>query len=453
MESQIATSRFTSVAAPAVTIRTCPLCKHEVWPDTLGFLECSCGWGGPGDPLEASRDLSRAFMQLDRRLANANARRDLRVIANRKGLPAGDGILYTLILLLASTLVHLAMYGALISLTALAIQLAAQRAWFGVGVVVIITSLFLAAVLHWHGGTKGLLFTPSQLPLLDAALREVKECVDGPLPHLVILVPGTQWAVVERHPIRRFFLPERILIVGVGALPLMTTNEAKAVLAHEMAHYKHAHTLLHRYIARAEAEARYIIDLMLDSASSQYRRMRTRRIRRSGATVTDIGAFLVWIIAVPLAIIWQLFHLLRLADSRHAEFQADAAATRAYGADAFIGGLSAVLAASRMIYGGSVRTTAAMEHGEDSIYAAMRRHIAALPSDVIRNIRFNALYDYRTLQNSHPTAPDRVRAATIVGSDMSWKRDDSKPAAELIVPDGQMNSDEIEKKLTRILLT
>ncbi len=453
MESQITTSRFTSITAPAVTIRKCPVCEHEVAPDTIGFLECACGWGGPGDPLESARGLSRVFMRLDRRLANASARRDLRVIAKRKGPPAGDGILYTLILLLASTLIHLMMYGALIGLIAFSIQLAAQHAWPGAVLVALFALLFLAAVMHWRGRTKGIQFSLSQLPLLDAALREVKERVGGPLPHRVMLVPGTRWAVFERHPLRRFFLSERVLIVGVGALPLMTIDEAKAILAHELAHYKHAHTLLHRYIASAEAQARYIIDLMLETSSAQYRRMRTRRTGRGsyGASLVDISAFLVWIIALPLALMWQVFHLLRLADSRHAEFQADTAAIRAYGADAFIGGLSAVIAAQRMINGGSVKQTTAMERGEDSLYAAMRRHVAALPADIISSIRFTALYDYRTLQNSHPTAPDRVRAAMLVGSNMPLSGGASSPAVELIVPQGQVNAGEIEQKLTRML--
>ncbi len=104
-----------------------------------------------------------------------------------------------------------------------------------------------------------------------------------------------------------------------------------------------------------------------------------------------------------------------------------------------------------MINSGPVKPTAAMERGEDSLYAAMRRHVAALPADIVSNIRFTALYDYRTLQNSHPTAPDRVRAAMLIGSDMPSSSGASSPAVELIVPQGQMNADEIEKKLTRML--
>ena len=454
MERQTSASGLTAIAAPTMTLRKCPLCEREISPDTLGFLECACGWDGPDDPLESARGLSRTVTRLDRRIAAAIARRDLRAIAERRGPPAGDGIVYTLILLLASTVIHLIMYGALIGLSAVSVQLAMQQAWLGALIAALFAALFLAAVMHWRGRTKGMQFALSQLPNLDAALREVNERVGGRLPHRILLVPGTQLAVFERHPLRRFFLPERTLILGVGALPLMTIDEAKAVLAHELAHYKYAHTLLHRYIASAEAQARYIIDLMLEAAGAQRRRIRRRIIRGMGTQGADLAAFIVWLVALPLAFIWQVFHLLGLAESRHAEFRADAAAVRAYGAASFVGGLSAVRAARHMLDDGSRRATAQMTRGEASIYAEMRRHIAALPPDVVKNIRFKALYAYRSLENTHPAEPDRVRAALLVSSDMpSVAVRAERPATELIVPQGQSNADDIEKRLTRMLFT
>lgn len=452
MERQISLGSLTSISAPAITVRKCPLCAREISPDTLGFLECGCGWGGPDDPLESSRGLSRTFMLLDRRIANAIARRDLHVIAKRKGPPATDSILYTLVLLLASTAIHLVMYGALIGLTVLSAQLVMQHAWIGALLATLTAALFLAAVVHWRGRTKGIQFAREQLPHLDAALHEVSSRVGAPLPHRVILVPGSMWAAFEHHSLRRFFWPERVLMVGVASLPLMTIDEAKAILAHELAHYRYARTLLHRYISSAEAQARYIIDLMLEAAGAQRKRIQRRRIRGMGTQGADLAAFLVWLVALPLALIWQIFHLLRLAESRHAEYRADAAAARAYGASFFIGGLSAIRASGHMIYGGSVRVTTAMERGEASIYTEMRRHITALPPDVVKHIRFKALHAYRSLENSHPAEPDRVRAALLVASDMPpADSGDGRPASDLIVPQGHASFDEIEKKLTRML--
>lgn len=99
-----------------------------------------------------------------------------------------------------------------------------------------------------------------------------------------------------------------------------------------------------------------------------------------------------------------------------------------------------------------MRVTTAMERGEASIYTEMRRHITALPPDVVKHIRFKALHAYRSLENSHPAEPDRVRAALLVASDMPpADSGDGRPASDLIVPQGHASFDEIEKKLTRML--
>lgn len=49
---------------PAITIepprpQRCPLCGATVAPDPLGLYACSCGWGGPDDPLEHDRGLTK----------------------------------------------------------------------------------------------------------------------------------------------------------------------------------------------------------------------------------------------------------------------------------------------------------------------------------------------------------------------------------------------------------
>ena len=45
--------------ATGQTARRCPLCGKPVTPDALGFLECSCGWGGADDPLLTAHGLTR----------------------------------------------------------------------------------------------------------------------------------------------------------------------------------------------------------------------------------------------------------------------------------------------------------------------------------------------------------------------------------------------------------
>src|SRR6185312_2447721 len=61
--------------------KCCPLCGATVPPDPLGFYQCSCGWGGPGDPLEHDRGLSKLFAKMDREMADGQAQRDLQRLA------------------------------------------------------------------------------------------------------------------------------------------------------------------------------------------------------------------------------------------------------------------------------------------------------------------------------------------------------------------------------------
>jgi hypothetical protein len=53
--------------------KRCPLCGSMVAADPLGLYDCACGWGGPGDPLEHDRGLTRLVARTDRRLANGQA--------------------------------------------------------------------------------------------------------------------------------------------------------------------------------------------------------------------------------------------------------------------------------------------------------------------------------------------------------------------------------------------
>src|SRR5579885_690097 len=83
-------------ASPATT--TCPLCGKPVIADPLGLLECSCSWGGPGDPLEAVRGISRLVTRIDRNMANAQARRDLQRLATKGDTANHLSMLYLAVL-------------------------------------------------------------------------------------------------------------------------------------------------------------------------------------------------------------------------------------------------------------------------------------------------------------------------------------------------------------------
>lgn len=116
MNANASMSSSTGVAAPA----KCPLCGASVVPDQWGLVECTCGWGGPGDPLEAARGFSRLATLTDRRLANAAARRERARLARPRWRPGNLGFFYTGALLVMSTAIYLVV-GAVIACSAAAL--------------------------------------------------------------------------------------------------------------------------------------------------------------------------------------------------------------------------------------------------------------------------------------------------------------------------------------------
>ena len=76
--------------------------------------------------------------------------------------------------------------------------------------------------------------------------------------------PGTNFFAGTHHPLRRLFRRELVLGVGVGALPALSEQEAKAILAHELAHLRGSGIMLHKYVAVAPSALRHVMDLALE---------------------------------------------------------------------------------------------------------------------------------------------------------------------------------------------
>src|SRR5262245_4379951 len=75
------------LASLPLNAQQCPLCGKPVTPEMWGLVECSCGRGGPDDPLEAARGVTKLAIRLDRRLATQTAKRDLRRLASGQWRP------------------------------------------------------------------------------------------------------------------------------------------------------------------------------------------------------------------------------------------------------------------------------------------------------------------------------------------------------------------------------
>jgi Zn-dependent protease with chaperone function len=304
--------------------------------------------------------------------------------------------------------------------------------------------------------TKGIEAPTKQYPILATALGEVGARVGAPMPNRILLVPAAEAYVFQRRPLRRLFRRELVLGLGVGALPLLSDLDLKAILAHELAHYRHADTALHKYFGHAEVALHRFIDLLMDTVNSQRRGRIIRRRYRSGSVVsadTELAAMLVWLITLPLGLLWFLFHMLRRAESRAAEFAADRVAAQAYGAQAFADGLTGLRAADNTLRGARESLVKEMRlHGGANLYAVLRNHYAGLPTWVISKLRTEAALGFRTLEQTHPITPDRLRAVFLTNQVTPSPAPPSCPAVDLIVPRGAASAEDIERQLTALLL-
>lgn len=364
--------------------QSCPLCGTSVTPDSLGLVECACGWSGADDPLESARGLSRLVTRIDRRFATRSAYADLRKVAADGAALSRVGPLYSAVLFVTSSLVYLVVGAVVAWLAWSAILWSLEGAWLGVFIALVFLALVVVSVFDGQPRLKGVEATRERFPRLFAVLDEVGAAVRAPIPTRVVLLPRADAFVFQHRPIRRCFRRELVLGLGAGALPLMSDVDLKAILAHELAHFGMGHTSLHRYYGRAEALLGGLLQTMFEAVGAQtgsgYNRRYRYRYSTASSTIVLLSTCIVWILSLPLRLILVGFHLLRLAESRAAEFDVDRAAVRAYGPQAFADGLTGLLVARNTIQGAfSALREEMLRSGEGNFYAAMRRHYDQLP--------------------------------------------------------------------------
>jgi Zn-dependent protease with chaperone function len=239
----------------------------------------------------------------------------------------------------------------------------------------------------------------------------------------------------------------------------MSAEEVKAVIAHELAHYRNLDTSLHRYYGVADNALTYILrivqEAIADLGGSTYTRRRySNRLRgNSSALYYMIFAAVFWLLLLPIRIVWYGFRLLRLAESRQAEFMADRLAVQGYGAESFIGGLTMVSTTME-------RQARPQDYVIDDMrrlktsnyYVAQRQYYAQLPEKYRHSINTEALQDYLSLENTHPTLGDRLIAAQLAASSTVAAPQAPEPATQLIIPRGASSAESIEVELSKLLL-
>jgi Zn-dependent protease with chaperone function len=389
--------------------------------------------------------------RLDRRLATAQARKDLtRLLVPGKGI-ATIGMGYTAVLLVATTCIYLLLYGALAACVYFGYVFATERAWIGLGLCAwgVGAVMFMLFVPRRH--PKGIEGPPARYPQLADALAEVGRSIDAPLPHRILLTPGAEAFVYTRRPVRRLFRRELVLGLGAGALTLLSTQDVKAILAHELAHFRHGDPGLHSYFRGAENALARLMEILRVEQSPSRRTIGYGRgnVAASGTVLAELAMLLL---TLPVGFLWLVIHFLRLRESRTAEFAADRVAAQSYGTLAVINGLTGLqVAANTLRNAGQSLVGEMRKHGSANLYAELRNHYAGLPPELVSQLRVRAAQDFRTLQRTHPSTPDRLRA--VYGLGIPGPAEPYQLARSLLVPAGATTADAVETELTKLLIS
>lgn len=447
-------------AAPNIAIinieppqpKRCPLCSAMVAPDPLGLYLCACGWGGPGDPLEHDRRPAKLVTKIDRSLADGQAWRDLQRLATRGDSASSLNYLYLALLLLIATVTYVVVLAIIVLCLWLTVSTILDHTWIGAIVGGIILALIIGSLWPQRRSRKSVLVTRERFPALMVALDEVSQRVGVRIPKRVVLTPGDEFDIM------RMMRGGEILRIGAANLPLLSDVELKSLLTHELAHAHKGYTAFHRYSVQAEDLLREFVYGILEGVAGQsYGAMRrTQRWVRGGgdlsSSVNFVGLVFTWTVMLPFRILWAGYHLLRLHESRMAEFAADRAAIRAYGPQAFINGLTGLLVSQRTLAKSWASLHREMlRHNSQNFYAEMRRHYSELPSNVISQLRVEVTTGFRTLARSHPTTPDRLRAAFATFDTLAPSPAPVMPAYMLFATAGASDADAIERELTVLL--
>src|SRR5690242_8791774 len=161
------------VAGGGITLlqpKRCPLCGATVAPDPLRFYQCSCGWGGPDDPLEHDRGLAKLVAHTDRNLADGQALCDLRRLATRGDAASSLNVLYLSLLLVVATAIYLVVLAVIALGIWLIVTTVLDRTWIGAIVGVILLAPIITALWPHRRTYKGIHVTRERFSALMAAL-------------------------------------------------------------------------------------------------------------------------------------------------------------------------------------------------------------------------------------------------------------------------------------------
>lgn len=207
----------------------------------------------------------------------------------------------------------------------------------GLPVVTVLTQL---ALMGGSGVAKTLGGAETSDPKLTRLANEAAAAVGVPSPRV--------FEVNSREPnafaAAGFRGRDTSVTVTTGLREILTTDELKAVLAHEMGHLRHRDVTRNIHIAAATAglggiyqTGRWLLDAEMRRSAREGKEEKKKKDKDEGSSAPlALGLMAGGLVLEGSA------HLLRLTASRHSEIKADRAAAEAYGAQTIIDALKKI---------------------------------------------------------------------------------------------------------------
>jgi Zn-dependent protease with chaperone function len=257
--------------------------------------------------------------------------------------------------------------------------------FMGVFAFVILSSLRV----HFPEPT-GVRVTRAGSPALIDALAEIARALDAPEPDVVLVTAEMNASATERPRFGIFGLPRRYVTVGLPLLEGLGADEARAILAHEMAHLARRHGQSHAWAARVSVAWQSLV-VHLESTRHWGRRL--------------FLPFFRWYSP--------RYALYAQAVSRRHEYDSDRLAAQCAGADAAVVALVRLHVLARFlskrffprVYAGSARSAEPPAGVMEAIANAIRNDLDR--TDLVRWMR-SALGERARDSESHPSLRNRL---------------------------------------------
>jgi Zn-dependent protease with chaperone function len=278
--------------------------------------------------------------------------------------------------------------------------------------------------------------THGDMPLLFSAIAEVADQVHTRLPDVVCLALGTDMHVSEEIDWRRSWRPRRILVIGMAGLMALSVSELKAILAHEMAHFRGRDTILSRFVSYTEESIAKVMYGFLNIHQA-----------RLGGIVGLLAMLFGLIVGGVLLIFVTLFHIIATFYSRRSEYQADCLAAQCYGSDTFTSALQKYAMVCHSFNQDFVVMIGRMISGLEpsNIYLTFSKRISYQPATQPMSRPVSLPWAARRLTDRHPLLTDRLQAVEV--SPRSDSKD-TRPATALLGDPEQVGAELTQHWLT-----